>query len=205
MARGAHDDATLRRYSEAQARLEHAGGWNWRDRASSVLRGLGFRDARPRPAARDVLGRRADARLARSRARRRPRPAAARRADEPPRRREPRVARARADHDRRRRRCSSRTTAGSSSPSRRPCSSSRAAAASTSPGPWHEWRLRAGGARAGRGEVGAAGRRRHRAPRALRGAVPLQEVEGEAGPGEADADRAARAGARARRPVSSRT
>ncbi len=44
MARGVHDDVTLRRYSEAQARLEHAGGWNWRDRASSVLRGLGFRD-----------------------------------------------------------------------------------------------------------------------------------------------------------------
>jgi ATP-binding cassette, subfamily F, member 3 len=44
MARGVHDDATLRRYSAAQARLEHAGGWNWRDRASSVLRGLGFRD-----------------------------------------------------------------------------------------------------------------------------------------------------------------
>ena len=44
MERGAHDDATMRRYSEAQARLEHAGGWNWRDRASSVLRGLGFRD-----------------------------------------------------------------------------------------------------------------------------------------------------------------
>jgi ATP-binding cassette subfamily F protein 3 len=44
MAAGAHDDATLRRYAEAQARLEHAGGWNWRDRAASVLRGLGFRD-----------------------------------------------------------------------------------------------------------------------------------------------------------------
>ena len=44
MARGVHDDATLRRYSEAQARLEHAGGWNWRERASSVLRGLGFHD-----------------------------------------------------------------------------------------------------------------------------------------------------------------
>ena len=44
MARGVHDEATMRRYSEAQARLEHAGGWNWRDRASSVLRGLGFRD-----------------------------------------------------------------------------------------------------------------------------------------------------------------
>ncbi len=45
MAGGAHDATTLRRYSEAQARLEHAGGWGWRDRASSVLRGLGFRDA----------------------------------------------------------------------------------------------------------------------------------------------------------------
>jgi ATP-binding cassette subfamily F protein 3 len=45
MADGAHDPTTLRRYSEAQARLEHAGGWGWRDRAASVLRGLGFRDA----------------------------------------------------------------------------------------------------------------------------------------------------------------
>ncbi len=44
MARGAHDDVTMRRYSEAQARLEHAGGWGWRDRAASMLRGLGFRD-----------------------------------------------------------------------------------------------------------------------------------------------------------------
>ncbi len=44
MAAGSHDEATLRRYSAAQARLEHAGGWNWRDRASSVLRGLGFGD-----------------------------------------------------------------------------------------------------------------------------------------------------------------
>jgi ATP-binding cassette subfamily F protein 3 len=44
MAEGAHDEATLRRYAEAQARLEHAGGWAWRDRADRVLRGLGFRD-----------------------------------------------------------------------------------------------------------------------------------------------------------------
>ena len=44
MAGGTHDAATLRRYSEAQARLEHAGGWGWRDRAASVVRGLGFRD-----------------------------------------------------------------------------------------------------------------------------------------------------------------
>ena len=45
MAAGAHDPTTLRRYSEAQSRLEHAGGWGWRDRAASMLRGLGFRDA----------------------------------------------------------------------------------------------------------------------------------------------------------------
>jgi ATP-binding cassette subfamily F protein 3 len=44
MASGAHDAATLRRYSEAQARLEHAGGYDWRDRAASYVRGLGFTD-----------------------------------------------------------------------------------------------------------------------------------------------------------------
>ncbi|MGA8717556.1 MAG: ABC-F family ATP-binding cassette domain-containing protein [Solirubrobacteraceae bacterium] len=43
MAQGAHDDATLGRYAEAQGRLEHAGGYGWRDRALSALRGLGFR------------------------------------------------------------------------------------------------------------------------------------------------------------------
>ena len=42
MAGGQHDQATLRRYAEAQARLEHAGGYAWRDRAASVVRGLGF-------------------------------------------------------------------------------------------------------------------------------------------------------------------
>jgi ATP-binding cassette, subfamily F, member 3 len=42
MAAGAHDQATLNRYAEAQARLEHAGGYTWRDRATAVLRGLGF-------------------------------------------------------------------------------------------------------------------------------------------------------------------
>jgi ATP-binding cassette subfamily F protein 3 len=44
MAGGAHDELTLRRYSEAQARLEHAGGWAWRDRAAATIRGLGFTD-----------------------------------------------------------------------------------------------------------------------------------------------------------------
>ena len=44
MAGGAHDEATLARYAEAQARLEHAGGYAWRDRALATLHGLGFRN-----------------------------------------------------------------------------------------------------------------------------------------------------------------
>jgi ATP-binding cassette subfamily F protein 3 len=42
MAEGDHAQATLNRYAEAQARLEHAGGYGWRDHAASVVRGLGF-------------------------------------------------------------------------------------------------------------------------------------------------------------------
>jgi ATP-binding cassette subfamily F protein 3 len=45
MAGGAHDQATLSSYAAAQARLEHAGGYGWRDHATSVLRGLGFAEA----------------------------------------------------------------------------------------------------------------------------------------------------------------
>ena len=44
MAGGAHDEQTLGRYAEAQARLEHAGGYTWRERALATLHGLGFRD-----------------------------------------------------------------------------------------------------------------------------------------------------------------
>jgi ATP-binding cassette subfamily F protein 3 len=44
MAGGDHGPATMRRYAQAQARLEHAGGYGWRDRATAVLRGLGFHD-----------------------------------------------------------------------------------------------------------------------------------------------------------------
>src|SRR5437667_2343420 len=44
MATGDHAPATMRRYGEAQARLEHAGGYDWRERATAVLRGLGFGD-----------------------------------------------------------------------------------------------------------------------------------------------------------------
>jgi ATP-binding cassette, subfamily F, member 3 len=42
MAGGDSSATTLARYAEAQARLEHAGGYTWRDRAAAVLRGLGF-------------------------------------------------------------------------------------------------------------------------------------------------------------------
>ncbi len=44
MAEGAMDDATLGAYATAQARLEHAGGYNWRESVNATLHGLGFRD-----------------------------------------------------------------------------------------------------------------------------------------------------------------
>jgi ATP-binding cassette subfamily F protein 3 len=44
MAEGDAAQATLDSYSRAQGRLEHAGGYNWRERAMGVVRGLGFRD-----------------------------------------------------------------------------------------------------------------------------------------------------------------
>src|SRR3954454_9913422 len=45
MADGDHEQATLDAYSRAQARLEHAGGYTWRERAMAVVRGLGFVEA----------------------------------------------------------------------------------------------------------------------------------------------------------------
>src|SRR4051794_4733982 len=44
MAEGAMDDATFDAYGRAQAQLEHAGGYNWREGVNSTLHGLGFRD-----------------------------------------------------------------------------------------------------------------------------------------------------------------
>src|ERR1700729_957022 len=44
MADGDYAESTLNRYAEAQARLEHAGGYDLRDRALQTLHGLGFRD-----------------------------------------------------------------------------------------------------------------------------------------------------------------
>jgi ATP-binding cassette subfamily F protein 3 len=45
MAAGTADEATLARYSGAQARLEARGGYLWRNRATAMAHGLGFRDA----------------------------------------------------------------------------------------------------------------------------------------------------------------
>jgi ATP-binding cassette subfamily F protein 3 len=45
MSAGEHEAATLAAYARAQARLEHAGGYDWRDHIGAVARGLGFRDA----------------------------------------------------------------------------------------------------------------------------------------------------------------
>ena len=42
MSAGTHDPATLRRYADAQARLEHAGGYGWRTSYEAAARGLGF-------------------------------------------------------------------------------------------------------------------------------------------------------------------
>jgi len=50
MAGGDHGRVVLARYAAAQGRLEHAGGYSWRERADGALRGLGFTDddlARP--------------------------------------------------------------------------------------------------------------------------------------------------------------
>jgi len=44
MADGDYAEPTLSRYADAQAALEHAGGYTWRDRALATLHGLGFSD-----------------------------------------------------------------------------------------------------------------------------------------------------------------
>jgi ATP-binding cassette, subfamily F, member 3 len=44
MADGATEAATLDAYARAQGRLEHAGGYGWREGVNATLHGLGFRD-----------------------------------------------------------------------------------------------------------------------------------------------------------------
>ena len=164
MANGAHDQATLSRYAEAQARLEHAGGYMWRERITSVLRGLGFADDQlERPLTSFSGGEITRASLARALARR-PRPAAPRRADEPPRRRLARVARARARRRSTPPSSSSRTTAGSSRPSAPPCSRWRDGKTDVLPGPLARLPAGDGRARARSRRRSPSGR-----PRSLRG------------------------------------
>ena len=129
------DAGTLDAYARAQARLEHAGGYTWREGVNATLHGLGFRDEHLDRDLSTFSRRRADARVARARARRRPRPAAARRADEPSRHRRRSSGWRRTCSRSTPRSCWSRTTAGSSRRSAPPCWSSRAGAGATSRAP----------------------------------------------------------------------
>ena len=74
-------------YQQLQRRFEAAGGYRYRGELAAVLEGLGFPRVAPRTAPSLAVGRRADARDPGQRAARRRRPAAARRADQPPRHR----------------------------------------------------------------------------------------------------------------------
>jgi ATP-binding cassette, subfamily F, member 3 len=44
MATGDYEEQTLTAYSDAQAALEHAGGYSWREQALATLHGLGLKD-----------------------------------------------------------------------------------------------------------------------------------------------------------------
>ena len=194
MAKGAHDDATLRRYAEAQARLEHAGGWAWRDRAAAAVRGLGFADDDlDRPLGTFSGGELTRASLARALAG----SPDLLLLDEPTNHLDVQnlewlereletidAAVILVAHDRWFLEAVT-TSVLELSPG----------GAHYFAGPWHEWRQEKAARAAAAGKTADRVSGRHRPARALRRAVPLQEVEGEAGAGEAHADRAAREGA----------
>ena len=149
-----------------------------------------LRRARARARPLDVLGRRADPRVACPRARGEAGPPSAGRADQPPGHRLARVARATTWARWTRRSSWSRTTAGSWNRSATRCSSWSEGRPKFFAGPWHEWRIEKAarelflGRDAKRREADIA---RHRA---LRRALPGQEHAGAPGEVEAEADRA---------------
>ena len=189
MASGDHGAATLRRYSEAQHRLEHAGGYDWRDRAASVVRGLGFtEDDLDRPLSTFSGGELTRASLARALA---SQPDLLL-LDEPTNHldieslewlegmlRTLDAAVILVAHDRWF--LEAVTTAVLELESGKSV---------FFPGAWHVWRLEQAARAQHLAKTADAAGRGDRAPRALRRAVPLQGVEGAAGAVEAEADRA---------------
>ena len=120
----AHDGAAL---ADLHHRFEAIGGYSARARAATLLVGPGLRGGAPRRSGRELLRRLADAAQPRAGADVPLRPAAARRADQPPRPRRRAVARGLARAAIRARCCSSRTTATSSTASSTASSTSTSA------------------------------------------------------------------------------
>ena len=190
MADGDAAEATLAAYADAQGRLEHAGGYRWRDGVDAALRGLGF-DATEldRPLC-ELLRRRADPGVAGAGDRLAARPAAARRAHQPPRHLGAGMARGLPRRARR----------GGRPRRPRPLvpgvGRHLGARARGRPGTLLRRGLarlarRAGRPRARRGARHRPARGRDRAHAALRRAVSLQGDEGAPGAVEAEGDRAA--------------
>ncbi len=186
MAAGAHDAKTLAAYARAQERFEHAGGYVWRERAAAIARGLGFADADlPRPLETFSGGEVTKASLARALV---GEPDLLL-LDEPTNHLDVSnlewleekledlgAACVIVAHDRWFLEAVTTATL-----------ELEAGRSTYFAGPWHVWRREKAERAQTRREDGQAHLGGHRTPRALRGALPLQEVEGQAGPGEADA------------------
>ena len=195
MAAGDHEAATLRRYAETQARLEHAGGYAWRERLDSVTRNLGFAtEDLERPLSTFSGGELTRASLARALGG----DPDLLLLDEP----------------------TNHLDVASLEWLERELQSIDAAVLLVAhdrwfleavtnavleleagrstyfAGPWHNWRREKAARLAAATTAAEPRRRRHRPPRALRRALPLQEEPRQASPGEADAHRPAPEGAR---------
>ena len=160
-------------------------------RRAATIRGLGFGDAELERDAGDVLRRRADPRVAGPGAGLAARPAAPRRADQPPRHRLARVARGATWATSTRRWSWWRTIAGSWSQSGRRCSSSSTGGRRFFAGPWHAWRAEKAARELALGRRRRAPQGRDRADGAVRRALPGEGDEGAPGAVEAEAHRAA--------------